>query len=48
MEPWPPAPRSDSGSASTGDYKVETSVDGTTWQVASQGHFGVNDRHAVR
>jgi extracellular elastinolytic metalloproteinase len=35
----------DSGSASTGDYKVETSVDGTTWLVANQGHFGVANRH---
>jgi hypothetical protein len=35
----------DSGSASTGDYKVETSVNGTTWLVANQGHFGVADRH---
>ncbi|HEY7273974.1 MAG TPA: M36 family metallopeptidase [Actinoplanes sp.] len=32
------------GSASTGDYRVETSPDGTTWTVASQGHFGVADR----
>ncbi|BFU46036.1 M36 family metallopeptidase [Krasilnikovia sp. MM14-A1004] len=27
------------GSASTGDYKLETSQDGTTWTLASQGHF---------
>jgi extracellular elastinolytic metalloproteinase len=32
------------GSASTGDYKLETSTDGTTWVVASTGHFGVADR----
>ncbi len=39
----------DAGSASTGDYRVETSPDGTTWTVASEGHFGIADRnlHAV-
>ncbi len=39
----------DGGSSSTGDYSVETSADGTTWTVASVGHFGVSDRrmHAV-
>jgi hypothetical protein len=34
----------DSGSASTGDYKVETSVDGVTWVLAKQGRFGIADR----
>jgi hypothetical protein len=34
----------DSGSASTGDFKLETSTDGTTWTLADQGHFGVDDR----
>ena len=34
----------DSGSASTGDYKLETSVNGSTWVVANQGHFGIADR----
>jgi len=34
----------DAGSASTGDYKVETSVDGTTWVLANQGHFGPANR----
>jgi hypothetical protein len=29
----------DAGSASTGDYRVETSTDGTTWRLGSQGHF---------
>jgi extracellular elastinolytic metalloproteinase len=29
----------DSGSASTGDFKVETSPDGTTWTLGAQGHF---------
>ncbi|MDT5043651.1 MAG: extracellular elastinolytic metalloproteinase [Actinoplanes sp.] len=34
------------GSASTGDYKVETSVDGTTWTLGNQGHFTVTQRVA--
>ncbi|WP_256796406.1 M36 family metallopeptidase [Terrabacter sp. Ter38] len=34
----------DAGSASTGDYRVETSTDGITWAVANQGHFGLADR----
>ncbi len=34
----------DAGSGSTGDYMVETSVDGTTWVVANSGHFGVANR----
>ena len=29
----------DAGSASTGDYMLETSPDGTTWTTASTGHF---------
>ena len=29
----------DAGSASTGDFKVETSTDGVTFQVAATGHF---------
>jgi len=29
----------DSGSASTGDFKVETSTDGTTWTLGATGHF---------
>jgi extracellular elastinolytic metalloproteinase len=37
----------DAGSASTGDYKLETSTDGTTWTLANQGHFGVADRQAT-
>jgi extracellular elastinolytic metalloproteinase len=36
----------DSGSASTGDYKVETSTDGNTWTLGNAGHFGIADRHA--
>jgi hypothetical protein len=35
----------DGGSASTGDFRVETSPDGTTWTEAASGHFGVADRN---
>lgn len=34
----------DGGSASAGDYKVETSVDGVTWTTAATGHFTPADR----
>ena len=34
----------DAGSASTGDFKLETSTDGTTWTLADQGHFTPADR----
>ena len=34
----------DDPSASTGDYRVETSADGQTWTVAAEGHFGVANR----
>ncbi|GLY99477.1 M36 family metallopeptidase [Actinoplanes sp. NBRC 103695] len=34
----------DDASASTGDYRVETSADGQTWTVAASGHFGVENR----
>jgi hypothetical protein len=34
----------DDPSASTGDYRVETSPDGTAWTVAATGHFGPADR----
>jgi extracellular elastinolytic metalloproteinase len=40
----PSATCGDSGSASTGDYKVETSTNGTTWTVAAAGHFTPADR----
>jgi hypothetical protein len=40
----PSATCGDAGSASTGDYKLETSTNGTTWQVASQGTFTVDQR----
>ena len=36
----------DPGSASTGDYLVETSPDGTNWTTANSGnHFGIADRN---
>ena len=35
----PRATCGDDVSASTGDYRLETSVDGTTWTTASSGHF---------
>ena len=34
----------DDPSSSTGDYRVETSPDGTAWTVAAAGHFGAADR----
>jgi hypothetical protein len=37
----------DGGSASAGDYRVETSADGTTWTVAASGHFGVGNRNKM-
>jgi hypothetical protein len=37
----------DAGSASTGAYRVETSVDGTTFTVAAQGTFVAADRHRL-
>ncbi len=40
----PTATCGDGGSASTGDYKVETSQDGTTFTVGATGHFGLADR----
>jgi len=35
----------DAGSASTGDYRVETSTNGTTWTLGNAGHFGTTQRH---
>ena len=35
----------DAGSASTGDFTVETSPDGVTWTEAASGHFGIADRN---
>jgi hypothetical protein len=37
----------DGGSASTKDFTVETSQDGTTFVVAASGAFGVADRHRL-
>jgi hypothetical protein len=37
----------DGGSASTGDYTLETSSDGVTFTVANSGTFGVADRHRL-
>jgi len=37
----------DAGSASTGAFSVETSVDGVTFRQASAGTFGVADRHRL-
>jgi hypothetical protein len=34
----------DGGSASTGDFKVETSANGTTWTLGAQGHFTPDQR----
>ncbi|HEY3530862.1 MAG TPA: M36 family metallopeptidase [Nocardioides sp.] len=36
----PKATCGDSGSASTGDYSIEVSADGTSWATVAQGHFG--------
>ncbi|HZC26948.1 MAG TPA: M36 family metallopeptidase [Actinopolymorphaceae bacterium] len=40
----PTATCGDGGSASAGDFKVETSPDGTTWTQAASGHFGLSAR----
>ncbi|GAA5185367.1 hypothetical protein GCM10023322_29170 [Rugosimonospora acidiphila] len=37
----------DSGSASTGDYSIETSTDGVTFTLAASGTFGAADRHRL-
>jgi extracellular elastinolytic metalloproteinase len=37
----------DDPSSSTGDYRVETSPDGSTWTVAATGHFGPGDRNRM-
>jgi hypothetical protein len=41
----PTATCGDAGSASTGDFTVETSVDGTTFVLATSGHFSVGNRN---
>ncbi|MFN8189629.1 MAG: M36 family metallopeptidase [Nocardioidaceae bacterium] len=43
----PTATCGDGGSASTGDYRIETSPDGSTWTTAAQGTFTVDDRGRV-
>ena len=43
----PSATCGDAGSSSTGDFKVETSVDGTTWTLGAQGHFTPAQRVAT-
>ncbi|NUR09982.1 MAG: hypothetical protein HOQ22_08075 [Nocardioidaceae bacterium] len=40
----PSATCGDGGSASTGQFRIETSPDGTTWTTAAEGTFGVADR----
>jgi extracellular elastinolytic metalloproteinase len=40
----PSATCGDGGSASTGDFTVETSTDGTTFVVAASGHFNAGNR----
>jgi len=40
----PNATCGDAGSASTADYRIETSANGTTWRTAAEGTFGVDDR----
>ncbi|AGL16817.1 M36 family metallopeptidase [Actinoplanes sp. N902-109] len=37
----------DDPSSSTGDYRVETSADGTAWTPAATGHFGIGNRNAM-
>jgi len=37
----------DGGSASTGDFRIETSTDGQTFVTAASGHFGIADRHRL-
>jgi extracellular elastinolytic metalloproteinase len=37
----------DSGSASTGDFRVETSADGVNWTLGINGHFTPNDRRST-
>ena len=40
----PSATCGDGGSASTGDYRIETSPDGITWTTAASGTFTADDR----
>ncbi|GAA5024477.1 M36 family metallopeptidase [Actinopolymorpha pittospori] len=43
----PTATCGDGLSASAGDYRVETSADGTTWTTAAEGHFGLAHRNRM-
>ena len=43
----PAATCGDGGSASTGDYRIETSPDGTAWTTANTGTFTVADRGRI-
>ncbi len=43
----PSATCGDSGSASTGDYRIETSPDNVNWTVAASGTFTVADQHRL-
>ena len=43
----PSATCGDGGSASTGDYRIETSPDGTTWTTAAEGTFTADDRGRI-
>jgi len=43
----PSATCGDGGSASTGQYKIETSVDGTAWVTAAEGTFTSADRNRL-
>ncbi|MFG1608137.1 M36 family metallopeptidase, partial [Actinoplanes sp. NPDC049265] len=37
----------DDASASTGDYRLETSTDGHTWTTTSEGHFNIDNRNKM-
>jgi len=43
----PAATCGDGGSASTGDYRIETSPDGTAWTTARTGAFTPDDRGRI-
>jgi hypothetical protein len=43
----PTATCGDGLSASAGDYRVETSADGTIWTTAAEGHFGLAHRNRM-
>ncbi|MEZ5094181.1 M36 family metallopeptidase [Nocardioides sp.] len=43
----PAATCGDGGSASLGDYRIETSANGSTWNIAAEGTFTVDDRGRI-